>query len=80
MALARVQSVFDVLVNAIALVSGTAVVAGILVLAGALSVGRTQREADARVMKDLGARRLQVVLAFLIEYALLGTIAAVLAT
>ena len=79
-ALARVQSIFDGLVSAIALVSGTAVVAGVLVLAGALSVGRKQREADAVVMKVLGARRSHVILAFLIEYALLGAIAAVLAS
>lgn len=79
-ALARVQSVFDGLVSAIALVSGTAVVAGVLVLAGALSVGRQQRESDAVVMKVLGARRTYVVLAFLIEYALLGAIAAILAS
>lgn len=79
-ALARVQSIFDGLINAIALVSGTAVVAGALVLAGALSVGRMQREADAVVMKVLGARRSQVILAFLIEYALLGAIAAILAS
>lgn len=78
-ALARVQSVFDGLISAIALVSGTAVIAGVLVLAGALSVGRQQREADAVVMKVLGARRAFVILAFLIEYALLGAIAAILA-
>lgn len=78
-ALARVQSVFDGLISAIALVSGTAVIAGVLVLAGALSVGRQQREADAVVMKVLGARRAFVIQAFLIEYALLGAIAAILA-
>ena len=78
--LARIRSVFDGLGNAIALVSGTAVLAGILVLAGALSVGRRQREADAMVMKVLGARRRDVIAAFLVEYALLGAIAAILAT
>ncbi|MGV8834357.1 MAG: ABC transporter permease [Devosia sp.] len=78
--LARVRAVFDGLINAITLVSGTAVLAGILVLAGALSVGRQQREADAVVMKVLGAKRSDVIAAFLIEYALLGAIAAVLAT
>ncbi|WP_157291778.1 FtsX-like permease family protein, partial [Devosia marina] len=78
-ALARVQSVFDGLISAIALVSGTAVIAGVLVLAGALSVGRQQREADAVVMKVLGARRAFVIQAFLIEYALLGAIAALMA-
>ena len=78
--LARVKAVFDGLSNAIALVSGTAVLAGILVLAGALSVGRQQREADAVVMKVLGARRHDVIAGFLIEYALLGAIAAALAS
>ncbi|WDR00774.1 FtsX-like permease family protein [Devosia sp. J2-20] len=78
--LARVRAVFDGLINAIALVSGTAVLAGILVLAGALSVGRQQRQADAVVMKVLGAKRSDVIAAFLIEYALLGAIAAVLAS
>lgn len=78
--LARVQTVLDGLLNAIALVSGTAVVAGILVLAGALSVGRQQREAEAVVMKVLGASRGRVIGGFLIEYALLGAIAALLAT
>ena len=78
-ALSRVQSIFDGLVNAIALVSATAVVAGILVLAGALSVGRRQREADAVLMKVLGARRGQVIAAFMLEYALLGAIAALVA-
>ncbi|HEV7346493.1 MAG TPA: FtsX-like permease family protein [Devosia sp.] len=78
-ALARVQAIMDGLVNAIALVSGTAVVAGVLVLAGALSVGRKQRQSDAVVMKVLGARRSHVIAAFLIEYALLGAVAAILA-
>ena len=78
--LARVKAVFDGLTNAIALVSVTAVLAGILVLAGALSVGRQQREADAVVMKVLGARRGDVIAGFLVEYALMGAIAAVLAS
>ncbi|MBD8065916.1 FtsX-like permease family protein [Devosia sp. PTR5] len=77
-ALARVQSVFDGLVDAIAAVSATAVISGVLVLAGALSVGRHQREADAVVMKVMGARRGFVLRAFLVEYALLGVIAALL--
>ncbi len=78
--LAQVRSVLDGLLNAIALVSGTAVVAGILVLAGALSVGRQQREAEAVVMKVLGASRGRVIGGFLVEYALLGGIATLLAT
>ncbi|GHA32925.1 glycosyl transferase family 1 [Devosia pacifica] len=78
-ALAQVQGVLNGLVNAVLLVSATSVLTGMLVLAGALSVGRRQREADAVVMKVLGARRTYVVLAFLVEYAFLGAIAALLA-
>ena len=66
-------------VSAIALVSGTAVIAGVLVLAGAHSVDRQQCEADAVVVKVLGPRGDFVIQAFLIEYVLLGAIAAILA-
>ena len=65
--------------NAVALVGGLAVVSGLLVLAGAMVAGRRQREADAVIMKVLGATRRDIVVAYLIEYGLLGTLAAVVA-
>lgn len=65
--------------NAIALVGGLAVVSGLLVLAGAMAAGRRQREADATVMKVLGATRGDIIRAYLIEYGMLGALAAVIA-
>jgi putative ABC transport system permease protein len=49
----------------------------VLVLAGALAAGRRLRLYDAVVLKTLGARRSAILRIFLLEYALLGAIAAV---
>lgn len=65
--------------TAVEIIGGLAVVSGVLVLAGAMAAGRRQREADAVVMKVLGATRGDVVRAYLVEYGLLGLLAAVLA-
>jgi putative ABC transport system permease protein len=65
--------------NAVAVIGGLAVVSGLFVLAGAMAAGRKQREADAVVMKVLGATRGDVVRAYLIEYGTLGALAALLA-
>jgi putative ABC transport system permease protein len=65
--------------NAVAVIGGLAVVSGLLVLAGAMAAGRRQREADAVVMKVLGATRSDIVRAYLIEYGLLGGLAALIA-
>lgn len=78
-ALARAAVLLGSLANAIAIVGGLAIVSGAFVLAGALSAGRAQRQSDAVVMKVLGATRRDVVLAYLIEYGLLGILATVLA-
>jgi len=48
------------------------------VLAGAMMVGRRQREADAVVMKVLGATRRDVIVAFVVEYGVLGLLAAIM--
>ncbi|MBK8084382.1 MAG: FtsX-like permease family protein [Devosia sp.] len=65
--------------TAVEVIGGFAVVSGTLVLAGAMIAGRRQREADAMVMKVLGATRGNVVRGYLIEYGLLGLLAALLA-
>lgn len=72
-------SILSTLSDAVSIVGGIAVVSGLFVLAGAMAAGRAQREADAVVMKVLGATRGDVVRAFLIEYGVLGALAAVLA-
>ena len=54
-------------------------VAGVLVLAGAIAAGHRRRVYDAVILKVLGARRADVIRAYVLEYALLGLIAALLA-
>jgi putative ABC transport system permease protein len=77
-AIARISSILSSLANAVALVGSLAVVSGVLVLAGAMTVGRRQREADAVVMKVLGATRSDVIVAFVTEYGVLGGLAALM--
>lgn len=71
--------VLDSVTNAVAIVGGLAVVSGLLVLAGAMAAGRRQREADAVIMKVMGATRGDIVRAYLVEYGLLGGLAAIIA-
>jgi putative ABC transport system permease protein len=78
-ALEQISAVVAALANAVALVGGVALLSGVFVLAGAVAAGRRQREADAVVTKVLGATRGQIALAFLIEYGLLGLLAALIA-
>ena len=68
------------LIGAVEAIGALAVLSGGLVLAGAMIAGRRQREADAVVMKVLGATRGDVVRAYVIEYGLLGLLSAVLAS
>lgn len=79
-AIAVISQILATLTNAVAIVGGLAVLSGLFVLAGALAAGRQQREADAVVMKVLGATRSDVIRAYLIEYGLLGALSALLAT
>jgi putative ABC transport system permease protein len=57
--------------------SAVALVSSILVLAGALAAGRAARIKDAVILKTLGATRRQLLVAYLMEYGLLGAITAV---
>ncbi len=79
-ALNRLAEVLGSVANAVAVVGGFAVLSGMLVLAGALAAGRKQREADAVVMKVIGATRGDVIRAFLVEYGLLGALATLIAS
>ncbi len=57
-----------------------ALLAGTLVLAGAVAAGHRRRVYDSVVLKVLGARRRDILGAFLMEYGLLGLITAVIAS
>lgn len=77
-----IASLRDVLTNlglGIRAMSGLTLLAGILVLAGAMASGHRARVYDAVVMKVLGATRRRILLAFALEYALMGLGAAVIA-
>ncbi|MCJ9428347.1 ABC transporter permease [Kordiimonas marina] len=63
-------------VRATALVS---IIAGILVLAGAIAAGFRQRVYDSVILKVVGAVRKQVLGAYLMEFALIGLITALIA-
>jgi len=64
---------------AVRLTAGVTIVVGALVLAGAVAAGHRRRIYDAVVLKVLGATRRDVGLAYLIEYGLIGVLAALLA-
>ncbi len=57
--------------------SAVTIAASILVLAGALAAGRRARVYDAVVLKVLGATRRRLLVAFLLEYGLLGLATAI---
>ncbi len=74
------QTISDLLNKILAGVRGANVIAlltGILVLAGALAAGLSARSYEAVVLKTYGATRGQLLTGFVIEYALLGLVAAI---
>ena len=71
-ALDAISGAMDQLAFAVRGASGIALIASILVLSGALAAGQRGRIYDAVVLKTLGATRLRLLKAFVIEYALLG--------
>ena len=70
--LSAINDLVSQLADAIRSASAVALVASILVLAGALAAGQESRIYDAVVLKTLGATRPRLLLAFGLEYALLG--------
>ncbi len=65
------------LVLAIRGASGVTLLSAVLVLGGALAAGHRHRVYDAVILKTLGARRRQLIAAYVIEYLLLGLATAV---
>jgi putative ABC transport system permease protein len=71
-----VSDIISKLAVAIRAASSVALVAAILVLAGAIAAGQRARAYDAVILKTLGATRRRLMVAMLLEYALLGVVAA----
>jgi putative ABC transport system permease protein len=65
--------------DAVRLTASVTLLAGILVLGGAMVAGHHRRVYDAIVLKVLGATRMDVARAYLIEYGLLGVVTGALA-
>lgn len=73
------NAILEKVVNAVRVLALLTLGAGILALAGAVAAGHNRRVYDSVVLKVLGARRADVLSAFLAEFGLLGLSAGVLA-
>ncbi|HEX5080340.1 MAG TPA: FtsX-like permease family protein, partial [Geminicoccaceae bacterium] len=73
---ARVDEALGKIKLAVAAVAGVTLLSGVLVLAGAVAAARRRHLYESVVLKVLGARRLDLLRIFLIEYLGLGTTAA----
>ncbi len=71
-ALDAINGIVGQLALAIRGASSVALVTSVLVLAGALAAGQRARLYDAVVLKTLGATRLRLLAALILEYAMLG--------
>ncbi|MDF2095243.1 ABC transporter permease [Aquibaculum arenosum] len=78
-ALESLAQMLRAIATAVTLTASVTVAAGLLVLAGAVAAGQRRRVYDAVVLKVLGARRRDVLRAFLLEFGLMGVIASLLA-
>lgn len=68
---------FDRLALAIRGAAGVAALAGLLVLTGAIAAGAQARAREATILKVLGASRIQILAAYVLEYGAVGLIAGV---
>jgi putative ABC transport system permease protein len=73
---AQVDEVMRKIKLAVAAVAGVTLLSGVLVLAGAVAAARRRHLYEAVVLKVLGARRLDLLRIFLLEYLGLGATAA----
>lgn len=71
-ALQSAADILDGIGMAVRATASVTILGGALVLAGAIAAGRRRRVYDAVVFKTLGATRMRLLRAFLIEYGLLG--------
>jgi putative ABC transport system permease protein len=79
-ALDAINAIVSDLALAIRGASLITLIASVLVLAGALAAGHHSRVYDAVILKTLGATRGRLVLAYGLEYAILGIVTALVAT
>jgi putative ABC transport system permease protein len=78
-ALETLSNIVAAIATAVRITAAATLAAGALVLAGAIAAGHRRRVYEAVVLKVLGATRRQIAGSFLIEYALMGLAASLLA-
>lgn len=78
-AIDQFNSVFSKVMTAVQVAGSVTLLAGALVLAGALATAQRRRILEAVILKTIGARRRQILMAHALEYALLAVIAAMVA-
>ncbi|WP_342640687.1 ABC transporter permease [Rhodoligotrophos ferricapiens] len=78
-ALDTVNELMEQLLTAVRGANAVTLLVGVLVLAGALATGLRTRIYDAVVLKTFGARRQQLLVAYALEYGLLGLTTAIFA-
>ncbi len=78
-AIDQVNVVFAKIMTAVQAAGSVTLAAGALVLAGALATAQRRRVLEAVILRTIGARRSQILAAHAYEYALLASIAAVVA-
>jgi len=71
----KVIAVLSQIGRGVRLLGGFTVLAGIAILGGAVSAGAVRRAREVALYKTIGMTRAQVVAAFAVEYALIGTVA-----
>ena len=76
-ALATVSDLLGQMLAAVRGANALTLLTGVLVLSGALAAGLANRTYEAVVLKTYGASRRQLLLSFLLEYGILGLVAAV---
>lgn len=74
-----VEQILQDLSAAVTAIAAIAIAAGVLVLAGAVAAGHSRRIYESVVLKVLGATRKDVLIAYLMEFGLLGLATAVIA-
>lgn len=75
-----VDKILKDLSTAVTAIASIAIVAGVLVLAGAVAAGHARRIYESVVLKVLGATRRDVLIAYLLEFGILGLLTAAIAS
>ncbi len=73
-----VDKILKNLAVAVTSIAAIAIVAGVLVLAGAVAAGHNRRIYDSVVLKVLGATRRDILVAYLLEFGILGLVTALI--